>query len=390
LWYGITQKRFESTNFTNQTLFGMSHKFNASSLTQYSNAFARQVCNDFFAKHQTATGSQILNFTPIPQVNMFAISSLYEKWKSDAEAFKSPFFDFDHANVQQALQTFMNVVSQHISVKRENLEPILAESTKNTLTLLLNPQQHYTELLRDQPDSLVKVETLKQWQKYTRLNKFIAEGLVTRIADRPTIFANRAIDWVEEIVQQNPDAIEPTEKWVEVFSAVVPLNVSEMLVKSSRLVTANPPTDTPPASFFDAIEEPEVATPTPVPTIEAAPSGHVPASSEATNSTNSQEPAESLNDTLKNGADTMADVWQKQSIDNIAQNIPLVQKFMFVQQLFDSSNSAYDAAIQALDQAPDYPTALNLIRQFTSQYEWSTSSEAVVELLDVVKRRFGK
>ncbi len=364
-----------------------------SALNQYSQSFARQICDDFFDKNQSATGTQILNLTYIPQVNMFVISSLYEKWKAEVETFKSPFFNFEHADVQQALKVFMNVVSQHISVKRDILEPILVESTKNTLSLLLAPQQYFNDLLRDQPEFLVKAETIKQWQKYTRINQFVPQAIADRMADRPTVFVNQAIDWAEAAIQQNPEALEPTEKWLSAFSVIVPLDANTVFRKNNR-PAPTPPDTTSEQSFFDNLSQ-EVPN---LPIIEPQPAVSEPvATKEETtpngfgNHLNSQvTPTESLNDTLKNETDTMADIWQKQSIANIAQNIPLGQKFMFVQQLFDSSNSAYDAAIEALDRATDYPAALNLIRKFTAENNWDTSTEAVVELLDVVKRRFGK
>jgi len=360
-------------------------------LSQYSQSFARQICDDFFAKNNTATGAQLLQFTYIPQVNLFVVSSLYEKWKAESEAFKSPFFNFEQPDVQQALQVFMNVVSQHISVKREILEPYLVEATQNTLVLLLDPKQYFNELLRDQPEFLVKAEVVKQLQKYTRINQFVPQAIAERMADRPTVFVNQAIDWMEDVLKQNPDKIEPIEKWVSAFSAIVPLEVADIFKKNHRTTTTpSVPDIASGKSFFDAVASPPAAaakegaittTDTPPPNGSAATVANV----------NSQVlPAESLNDSFKNDTDSMADVMQKQAIANIAQSIPLGQKFMFIQQLFDSSNSAYDAAIQALDQAPDYAAALNLIRNFTTQNKWETSSEAVVDLLDVVKRRFGK
>lgn len=358
-------------------------------LNQYSQSFARQICDDFFAKNNTATGAQLLQLTYIPQVNLFVISSLYEKWKAESEAFKSPFFNFEAPEVQQALQVFMNVVSQHISVNRETLEPYLVEATQNTLVLLLDPKQYFNHLLRDQPEFLVKVEVVKQLQKYTRINQFVPQIIAERMADRPTVFVNQAIDWAEEALKQNPDKIEPVEKWVSAFSAIVPLDVADIFKKNHRTAAPSAPDVANGQSFFDAVASVPVASAQQV-EVAIEPAAPVENTAVVANVNSQILPAESLNDSLKNDTDSMADVMQKQAIANIAQSIPLGQKFMFIQQLFDSSNSAYDAAIQALDQAPDYPTALNLIRNFTTQNNWDTSSEAVVDLLDVVKRRFGK
>ena len=357
----------------------MLHKLNASALNEYSHAFARKISADFFDSHANASGAEILKLTAIPQVNLFLISSLYEKWKADAEAFKSPYFNFEQADVQQALQVFMNVVSQHISVKRDDLEPLLVEATKNTLTLLLNPQQYFNDLLRDQPDFLVKAETVKQLQKYVKINAIIPQTIAEKMASRPTVFVNQAIDWVEELVEKQPERLETIEKWVAGFSDKWPLNLDE--IRRKPTLAAAPVVETPSnQSFFDSIPNPVVETSQPVAVEEEAVAAvHI-----------NNENAESLNDQLRNDSDSMADLWQKQAIANIGDNIPLAQKFMFIHQLFDGSNSSYETAIETLDQATDYPVALNYIRKLSTENHWDSSSEAVVELLEVVKRRFGK
>lgn len=357
----------------------MLHKLNASALNEYSHAFARKISADFFVNHANASGAEILKLTAIPQINLFVISSLYEKWKADAEAFKSPYFNFEQADVQQALQVFMNVVSQHISVKRDDLEPLVAQATKNTLTLLLNPQQYFNDLLRDQPDFLVKAETVKQLQKYVKINAIIPQTIAEKMADRPTVFVNQAIDWVEELVEKQPESLEAVEKWVAGFSDKWPLNLDEIRRKPTPAASVVAETLRN-QSFFDSIPNAPVAEMAVVQPITPV----------STTPENTTAPAESLNDSLRNDTDSMADAWQKQAITNIGDNIPLAQKYMFTIQLFDGSNSSYETAVETLDQAADYPTALNHIRKLSTENHWDSSSEAVVELLEVVKRRFGK
>ena len=120
----------------------MSNKFNTNALNEYSKSYARRVAADFYHANPTLSGRQILNLTPINQVNLFVVSSLFDKWKGEVEKFRSPFFDFNHPEVEEALRAFMNVVSQHIAVRREHLEPLLADATKRTLIALFDPRYY--------------------------------------------------------------------------------------------------------------------------------------------------------------------------------------------------------------------------------------------------------
>ena len=116
----------------------MSNKFNANALTEYSKSYARRTAADFYQHHTTISGQQLLSLTPISQINLLTVSSLSDKWRADAEKFRSPYFDFTDPDVEEGLENFMNIVSQHISVRRENLEPLLTEATRKTIILIFD------------------------------------------------------------------------------------------------------------------------------------------------------------------------------------------------------------------------------------------------------------
>lgn len=392
----------------------MLHKFNLSALNDYSQRFARKVCDDFFAQNTTASGQQILNLTEIPQINLFAISSLYEKWRADAENFRSPYFDFEQEEVKEALKQFMNVVSRNIAVKREVLEPILFEAIKDTLVLLIDPSSYFNELFRNQENFSVTAELVQQLCKYVRFNKFIPQELAKGMKDRSFVYVNQAIEWSEQALQLHADELDSVEQWVGHFSAKVPLDISHLVKKTMRVELLKV-IDEPNRSFFDTVvpePEPEytpavVAAPEPTPAPEpVVPSDSVwkqepvsympPAPANPTPATLNQVVGgsengvkESLNDRLRVEQSSISDVYQKQAITSISQSIPLNQKFMFIHHLFSGSNSAYETAIAELEQAPDYDTARSLITyKFASQYLWDMTGDVVGDLLEIVKRRF--
>lgn len=386
----------------------MLHKFNVSALNDYSQQFAHKVCDDFFAHNSVASGQHILNLTAIPQVNLFIISSLYDKWKADAEAFKSPFFDFESSEVKEALKQFMNVVSRKISVKREQLEPVLVEATKDTLVLLIDPNSYFNEIFRNQPNFTVTADTIQQLRKYIRFNKFVPQSIAEAMADRAFVYVNQAIEWSEQAIAQRTAELDSIDQWVAVFSEKAALDASSLLKKTNRpepiVIPGEPQAD---QSFFDTLVEEPIANPVklsepepprpvdvyvpPVPAFTPPAAPPMPPTLHETVGGNGNAAKESLNERFRTEQASISSNYQKQPIASISQNIPLHQKFMFIHQLFGGSNSAYENAITELEQAPDFQTARGLITyKFASQHLWDMTGDTVGELLEIVKRRFGQ
>eukprot|EP01035_Chromulina_nebulosa_P058930 gene58930-80696_t len=176
----------------------MSNKLNLSAVERYSKAFAAKVCNDFFAEYSSITGKQILGLTSLQQVNMLTIKALFDKWQADTQRLRSPYFDFGASEVQQALKTFMNTVSQHISIKREHFEPLLVDSVGETLVLILEPQTFYKELMRDLPNFKFSQENIRPLTKYILINKDILPQIAEKLNGHEFVFANQAMTWLEE------------------------------------------------------------------------------------------------------------------------------------------------------------------------------------------------
>jgi len=395
----------------------MLHKFNVSTLNEYSQQFAHQVCDDFFAHNSVASGQHILNLTKIPQVNLFVISSLYDKWKADSETFRSPYFNFENPEVGEVLKQFMNVVSRHISVKRDAIEPILAEATKDALVLLIDPTSYFNEIFRNQPDFTVTAELVQQLRKYIRFNKFVPQAITETMGERSFVYVNQAIDWSEQAITNRADELEDTDQWAALFSEKVPLKVATLLKKvpKAEVEPVKVLEQAADKSFFDALDsdtppienapqvqkaelqppkiEPQipkkdhvqVSTPIATP---VAPSQPTTVNEAASNGNGTKE---SLNDSLRGDTSSISDAFQKQPITSISQSIPLNQKFMFIHHLFGGSNSAYETAIAELEQAPDFGTARSLITyKFASQHLWDMTGDVVGDLLEIVKRRFGQ
>ncbi len=357
-------------------------KINTTALQQYSQSYAAKICTDFFSNNTTISGVQILKLTDIPQVNMFVVGSIFEKWKADAQGFRSHYFNFESDTVKAAMQTFMNTVSQQIAVKREHLEPLLVDATKQTITLLIEPQEYFNDIFRSQPDFMLTIDVINQLQKYTKFHTEIPQYIATKMAGQSYIYVNQAIVWLDEAVSKAKQKPEDINHWIVTFSEKLPLDIDK-IVKKSIQDSANYLTSAgnDKVSFFDLITQ-SLPSPEPKKTITEI--------TQNESIRNEVSVEDTLNDSFRPEQENLAEQLQNMPISSISDNIPLHQKFMFISHLFGGSMIAYEKVISELEQAGNYDSARELVTYtYANQHGWDASSDAVSQLIDVLKRRFG-
>ena len=362
-------------------------KLHSAAVEAYSKDFSRLVCDSFYAQNTVATGKEVLNFTPVGQVNSFVISALFEKWKADAQAFKSPYFDFEQLEVKNALQVFMNTASMHIAVKRQDLEPLVCNAAQQTLYLTLDPRYFFDDFFRNQPNFTLSAEAAKSIFKYTQINKYIPSGVLERMGDKDFVYANQAVTWLNEILDLK--APENTDVVIGKFCEVVALNPSQLTRRQP--VTPPAPTEPEPAvSFFDLVPDTEKTNAEKTTEMPSAPSASTAQERQIIGEVLANTAPESLNDVLRNSQKVMdVETVNRQPLENIVRGIPMYQKIMFIHQLFSGNTSAYEAAISELDKVENYGQARDLIQyKYASQYLWDMTGETVSELMELVKRRF--
>ena len=81
---------------------------------------AISILSDTFKSNDKVDGEKLISLTNSRQVNSFLIRSLFNQWRSEVEQLESPYFDFKHEKVKEALKQFMNVLSNHISIDRKH------------------------------------------------------------------------------------------------------------------------------------------------------------------------------------------------------------------------------------------------------------------------------
>lgn len=381
----------------------MARPLDAAAVRTYALAYAGCVCERAYATTTRLSGEQVLQCSSVQQVNLFVIRSLQQKWRETAQAFQSPYFDFSHADVQGALQAFMNVVSQHISLPRTALEPLLADATEQTLTLLMEPQAFLQHFIGNQPGNTLRPEALTALLKYVRLNRSPVEQLLSGLP--APVPLSQALQQVQDIFQEKP----PLDSAGAVLSA---LQQAVPLPPNGLWAGQAPGTQ----NFFDALDagsgdlptvnkilkqqdDPVRSDPTPphAPPAAVQPPAAIPLRQPLKPAAPPQEPAGeplTLNDLHARRRDdtpviTLADRFRQKPIESLQSHISLNHKFIFINQLFHGDAVAYHRAVEEIDKADNFEAAEALMQsQYAEKYLWRMAPDEAEDFAAMVRRRF--
>jgi hypothetical protein len=376
-------------------------KLDLSAIESYARQYAAKVCDDFFNRMTTINGQQILKLSNVAQVNMFVVSDLFERWKTDIETFKSPFFNFEHQEVKDALKTFMNAVSQHIMVKREDFEPMLANAVNRTLVLLLDPSKHFDDYVRDSPDFTLTKDRLAQLSKYTKINGHVSKALTDKLGDEQKVYVTTALGWLNDISEagefENPD------KYLEILSTTVPLHKGDLVKSTDKKVVQDNSALKMQQSFFDLDPDDEELDDedAPLPTVAQVQARF---EQEGPIADVKLPGLDRLNDTFTDDLPTVNDLLKKEVIStgtplsdlafsrpikSIVDGVSLNQKFVFIGRLFEGDINAYNKAVEDLDNCINFGDAKNLMNKaLAPKYNWIMAAEEANDFLEVVGRKF--
>jgi len=389
----------EKHNFTKQTIFVMNTKLKPIAVEEYSKAFAKKLCTAFFEENELINGKQILSFTNVYQVNLFILYKLFDRWQQETAKLKSPYFNYTKPEVMQALTVFMNTLSQHISIRAEDFEPLVIRSVTDTLRLVITPYEFIKTQLTHHP--VVKITRLREMNKYIHLNNL----LFKEYTDKLESTFGEEMDWDQALplwtemfpaLQHKADDPAPI---IEIFSKRLPIFIEDLYENVKGPVI--PPMQLETESIFDQVSLNRFV---------SAANNDAPQSiynnldfkieNEIKTNSETSKNGMSLYEQYKNGSSTLNDRFgensadnflkkqMKQKIENILNAISLNQKFIFTGDLFGGDANKFQYVVEELDKSSDLNEALSLTQKYSSQYNWEMESEPVHEFMDLVERRF--
>jgi len=319
----------------------MDGKLNPKATERYSSAYADMAAREFFQKNEKISGQEILTLTPIRQVNLFVVRELLYSWKQEIEKIRSPFFDYESAEVAEAMRTFHIVLSKHISISVEHFTPLLKRAVMRTLTLILDPYGFYGKLI-EPPE--VSFEMLQSETKYVKVNHAPLNQLLAQLKERniASVSADTAAKLWANIFKELHFIPAPLQEFEEGFSKTLPFHA---------------------ISFFEKREAP----PPPLPKM--------------------PPPEKSPSEIIRERRPIAEQIASKSRL-LIRDRLTINQKFMFTKTLFHGDFEIFSKTIERLDRLDNFQQAQHfLTRDFP---EWDTAGEEYLEFIELIERRFGK
>ena len=326
----------------------MDEKISLKSVGVYSEACAARIVATFFAKKEKISGAEIVGLCEVKQVNLFVIRELLKAWRVESQKLKSPYFDYQAKEVNEALTIFQNTLSNHILISKADFLPLLTKAIGETIYLVLDPYDFYSDTLATSGSAQINVSELKSDIKYLKINKPPLERLVHKLEEKrlATVSGNEAFALLDSILEEVNFTPEDVELYLPHFSKIHPLDLEKLYDRKE----ANP------------IKTVEVK-PTPQKKQEAVPT---------------QKPV------AKESKTTLADNFQK--IARIKDSLTINQKFMFTKMLFNGDFEIFSQAIDRLDTLDNLSQANAYLEK--SYPEWDKESEEYEEFMEMVEKRF--
>ncbi|GAB3229680.1 hypothetical protein GCM10027346_15300 [Hymenobacter seoulensis] len=399
----------------------MKIKYSHAKREQYGRLLASLLCDQHFGARPTATldGPAVLRFTPIRQVNLFVVQQLLGKWTAEMAKLRSPYFDFEDADVRHALTQFMNVLSRRIKLSRPVFEPLLAQAINDTLAGALDPCETFGHKLFGELTAGTP-EQLREALRYLDVNKPVFESFLDTLPSEQVLERDYLLSRFR-LHQESAEAqLQPVAEIITQFNVLLPLTETDLYEETPPPVTADKPAlkqeaapvaDIPrqpvaapplpaapqPAPKPEpALEKPHAVQPTEAPSPEPRRSTFSePAESSAVplyaKLKAEQSAAPSLSETLRQerAGSTLAEKAPK--VESLREAISINQRFSFINELFNGENMEYHAAIQHLDSLPDASTAKRYVTEnLAAQYNWVRKDEHVTKLLKLIDRKFSQ
>ncbi|QSE97799.1 hypothetical protein [Fulvivirga lutea] len=325
----------------------MDNILNRKGIKSYSQRFSTTIVNNLFSTKESIDGEQIKKATSISQVNSFVVKGLFEAWQKEIDNLKSPYFDYSSPKVQEALKSFMNVLSRNISVKKEAFTPLLEKAVEESILLIFSPFDYY-EHLSDHYSGEITVENLKSIKKYVKVNNNILELIIEKMesskggeSSYPSMLA--------EVLHEIESGPEEIDTYYDSFNEVEPLSETDI---------------------YGDISKPE-----PVKSVENEVKIEV------------KETKDTLNDTLATNETTIAEMHEQSSLESMASGLTINQRFMFQNALFNGDEELMKKTLDFIDQCSDRKQALDHIYQEFPH--WNIEGEEFEEFVELINKRLG-
>ena len=356
----------------------MDEKISLEAIALYGDKYSEKVVKVFFSNQEKISGSEILSFCDIQQVNLFIVKELFKSWKEEQKKIKSPYFNYDSEDVKEALDNLMNILSKNISISQVHFQPLVKKAVSQTLMAIFDPYDFFSMIIAGRNNKL-EIGPFREEIKYLKVNKAPLEKMLQTLEEKQLteISGNEAFGILDRILEEVNFNPEDIEDYIERFSSVVTLDPNTFFVaKATESTPVLPPRE--------MIEPITVQAPKHEPTPEVPPIAQQTSPGYTFASTG--KPVPSVNDKhLREQKPTLAENFQK--IKKIKESLTINQKFMFTKVLFHGDFELFTRAVDRLDQFDTLQAAIHYIEE-EHAFTWDRESEEFHEFMELVEKRF--
>jgi hypothetical protein len=342
----------------------MEGNINHDVISSYSKEAAKKLIKDQFKFSSGIKGGQILEFCNIKQINFFVVKVLFEKWKTEFDNLRSPYFDYQSEEVLVAAKKFMNVLSKNILVEKEDFRPLLEEAIYKTVLLIFSPYEYYLQEINKPVFQQIGIADLKDIKKYVKVNGHLLQAYINRFeADRiQAVFNDDAVRIFDEVCENIKDTPEDFEPYLEELKQIASLDLNALYS----------PTEEKEAEMEEVLNQDDAT-----------------ADPENINE-RFRSDRKTLLDTLpKEDKEKILDIHEKKPLEGIRQSITLNQRFMFEKELFNGDKDEFEMVVNYLDNCTTKQEALEFIHEnYSEKKKWNKEKEEVAEFFEIIDKRF--
>ena len=389
----------------------MEDKVTPARIGAYATRLARRVCATALANQEAIEGPALLSLTPVRQLNLLVLHGLMHRWKQEATRLRSPYFNYEAPEVQQAVLALGNALSRHIRVGRAELEALVTEAAADALGLAFDPATTYAQRFvgEEVAGATFTPDALRADLKYVEVNKPLLDGFIGSL---PPASLDRAavLSHLKRYTTAHFRELAAPDELLRGLSEIEPVTLADLREPAGSMPAPGPtsaPTVAPPTTA-PPVEAPAPPKPPTAPPVAAPPAVEVPkpARPQLAPLVNAEAPVTPLHEKLRHDhekvnlndqlrskvpeAPGLAEVFEsKAKVESIVKAITTNQKYAFIAELFDGNRAGYDAAIERLDAQPDAAQARACVtNELAPAYTWTGKDEHVQKLMRLIDRKF--
>ena len=392
----------------------MQRKLNEDFIDSYCGKFAVKVSSNFFKDgNKVITGRQILNVTPSKQVNFFVIKLLFRYWQEETKKLESPFFNYKHKEVRQAILQFMNVLSRHIEIERERFELLLNHAIKDTIYLAAMPQAYIEIDLDSRGVDQIHDKAIEGTIKYLKIHK---KEIFNFLSDMKGLSIDHVIDELPDEFDDF-DITEAVEELCELLTPILEISMEKIFSEDldiddfdeddlfehgeeDLVGVALRPGRTPleSADKESSVEDDMIIEENPIdrPSSGGGRKKKGPPKQLSSQQKHTEEDTreDAQKETTgpkpeKEGQSLVEHHDPQTKFNSIMKLISLNHRYMFIRELFQNDKSNFEQALEELEEYNSFDESVEfLVQTYAKHNEWDMQSDEVKEFLKVLFRRF--